>query len=173
MSERIMLFVDHNNLHNSLKGAVGNHRYDAEKLCSKLVGTRKLVRAYWYVLKIPQEFDKEVARATDRFVDALSYLPYTTVRRGRLIKAGGSWKDKGTDVRLAIDMVASAYEDHYDTAILVSGDSDYIDAVNIVKARGKHVENAIASHGKSLQLVQASDKFIGLDKNFMKNCWRK
>lgn len=58
----------------------------------------------------------------------------------------GHWKvdmlhrkveEKGLDTSLAVDMVTQI--DHYDVAILVSGDADAIPSLNFVKREGKHV----------------------------------
>lgn len=38
-------------------------------------------------------------------------------------------------------MLSDAYENKYDTAILISGDGDFVHLVEKVKERGKRVEN--------------------------------
>lgn len=48
-------------------------------------------------------------------------------------------KEKAVDVRLACDLIT--LKDIYDTAIIVSGDQDYVPAVEVVKNFGKHVVN--------------------------------
>lgn len=52
------------------------------------------------------------------------------VYRGR-INPGG--QEKGVDVSIAIDLIRLTYEDQYDTAILVSSDSDLGPAVALAK----------------------------------------
>jgi uncharacterized LabA/DUF88 family protein len=47
--------------------------------------------------------------------------------------------EKETDVNLAVDMVVGAYEDRFDAAMLVSGDTDYVRAIHVVQSRGKPV----------------------------------
>lgn len=47
--------------------------------------------------------------------------------------------EKETDVNLAVDMVVGAYENRFDVAMLVAGDTDYIRAIHAVQSRGKHV----------------------------------
>ena len=46
-------------------------------------------------------------------------------------------KEKGIDISIAIDMVSSAYNDEYDYIVLISGDSDFIPALDLVKTLGK------------------------------------
>lgn len=85
----------------------------------------------------------EQAKGQQRFFAFLRRLDYFEIRLGRLEKRpSGAVVEKGVDVRLATDMVAAAFEDRYDTAILISGDGDFADAVQIVKNQGKHVELA-------------------------------
>lgn len=45
----------------------------------------------------------------------------------------GNLKQKGVDVRLAVDMITKANQNHYDYAILLAGDDDFLDVVKAVK----------------------------------------
>lgn len=46
-------------------------------------------------------------------------------------------REKGVDVKLAIDLVIEAIDGRYDTAILVSSDTDIVPAVDLVRGRLK------------------------------------
>lgn len=46
-------------------------------------------------------------------------------------------REKGIDVKLATDLIVGAVDDHYDTAIIVSSDSDLIPAIDWVRHRRK------------------------------------
>src|SRR5208283_3862615 len=48
-------------------------------------------------------------------------------------------QEKGVDVKLATDILK--LEDIYDVGIIVSGDGDYVPAVQVVKDWGKHIVN--------------------------------
>lgn len=50
--------------------------------------------------------------------------------------------EKGVDITLALDMAMKAFMDHYDIAIIVSGDGDFAKAVQVVKNTGRKVEMA-------------------------------
>jgi uncharacterized LabA/DUF88 family protein len=50
------------------------------------------------------------------------------------------FEEKGVDIDLAVDMLTGAFEDRYDTAILVSSDGDFKPVVQAVQRRGKRVE---------------------------------
>ena len=70
---------------------------------------------------------------------------------------------KGDDIHLAIDMVSFAYENLYDTAILVSGDGDFEPAIKRSQKLGKKVENAYFSISRSSLLKQVCNKSMLLD----------
>ncbi len=46
-------------------------------------------------------------------------------------------KEKGVDVKLAIDMIKGAFENEFDFSVLISGDADFIPALELVRALGK------------------------------------
>ena len=77
---------------------------------------------------------------------------------------------KGDDIHIAVDMVVLAQNNSYDTAILVSGDGDFMPAVEAVQSFGKHVENAYFRTGHSWHLRQACDVSVLLDRDFIQKC---
>gem|GEM_PF-578807 len=48
--------------------------------------------------------------------------------------------EKGIDVKLATDLVVGAVDNQYDTALVVSSDTDLIPAIDWIRSRGKKVE---------------------------------
>ncbi|MCK4410684.1 NYN domain-containing protein [Candidatus Bipolaricaulota bacterium] len=50
--------------------------------------------------------------------------------------------EKGIDTGLVTDLIMGAWEDIYDTAVLVSSDADFIPAVRFIQTKGKRVINA-------------------------------
>ena len=52
----------------------------------------------------------------------------------------GKYHEKGVDVQLAVDLLVGAYENTYDTAIILSSDTDLIPAIKKVREIGKSVE---------------------------------
>ena len=78
---------------------------------------------------------------------------------------------KGDDIYLATDLISLAYEDGYDIAIVVSGDGDFVPAIQKVQKLGKKVENAFFNISRSSYLKQVCDKSIRLD-DYMHDCLR-
>ncbi|HLD39036.1 MAG TPA: NYN domain-containing protein [archaeon] len=60
-------------------------------------------------------------------------------------------------------MLSLAYEDSYDTAILVSGDGDFAPAIQKVQKLGKKVENAYMSASRSGYLKNICNDSLLLD----------
>lgn len=86
----------------------------------------------------------------------------------RLRKDGeGKYTVKGDDIQIAVDMVRLAYENAYDTAILVSGDGDFVPAIKTVQKLGKKVGNAYFHKTSSDFLKSVCDSSILLDDNIM------
>jgi len=73
-------------------------------------------------------------------------------------------KEKKVDVNLAVDMVARAMKNEFDVAYLVSADSDFVPAVEIVRETGKKVFAATPGHGYGLK--NAVNSFIRLPKEW-------
>ena len=70
------------------------------------------------------------------------------------------YTDKGTDVHIATDILIHAFDNQYDTAILISEDGDFAAAVQEVRRLRKKVENA---YFRARHLSSVCDKFILLD----------
>ena len=76
----------------------------------------------------------------------------------------GKYTVKGDDIQIAVDMVRLAYENAYDTAILVSGDGDFVPAIKAVQKLGKNVGNAYFHKTSSGFLKRVCDSSVLLDE---------
>lgn len=74
-------------------------------------------------------------------------------------------KEKGIDILLVTDMVKGAFQEQYQTALLATGDADYVPAVELVQALKKEVINIHFYAGSSaeLRIVCNSHKLIQVD----------
>ena len=79
--------------------------------------------------------------------------------------------EKGVDMMIGVDILKNAYEDLYDTAILVSGDGDFYPALQAAKDQGKHVEIAAFDSNISPETARIADLHIKLNKTFFSNLW--
>ncbi len=166
--ERVVVFVDGSNLFYGIR--LLKIRLDYGKLLSFLKGTRQLVRAYFYT-SIPDEStlkkntpEWESYQRQRKFLEEISNLGYKVKTSLLRRRPSGELKEKEIDIMLATDMLSLAYLNAYDTAVLVSGDSDFRYTVEEVQKLGKKVENATFLKTSSPILRRACDKFIPLDE---------
>ena len=169
--ERVVIFVDGSNLYHCLMEEFGRADLDFFRFGQALCEGRRLIRTYYYNAVVRREDGEERYQAQQRFFDSLRKVPYLDLRLGRLERRGNAVVEKGIDVRVATDMLWQAHNNVYDTAILVSGDADYVPAVEAVKAIGKHVEVAFVTRGRSYDLQHAADRFVPLDPGKLGDCW--
>lgn len=75
------------------------------------------------------------------FNELHTQLDYLDVKLGDLIRdSQGKLKQKGVDILISVDMVIKAFLNHYDVAILIAGDRDFVPAVRAVRElTGKYV----------------------------------
>ena len=71
-----------------------------------------------------------------------------------------SFHEKGVDVRLAVEMIRLARENKYDTAYLLSSDTDLVPAVEEVQLFDKRVIYVRTSEKQSFGLTKVSDHTI-------------
>jgi len=165
---RVMIFMDGSNLHWGIKGYnrenQTNLKIDYRKLISLLLKSRTLTRAMYYCSKpIPPGRSSQI-----KFLDYLRSIEIQVIEKPlktRYDPATNSTRyvEKGVDVALATDLIGMAWEDAFDTAIIVSGDADYVGAVSKVMSKGRNVEVASFRRSLSKELKEAALTKIILD----------
>ncbi len=166
--DRVCIFIDGSNLYRSMKAQCARTDLDFGAFAQELVGSsRRLVRTYYYTAMVRD--DKTRMQKQQRFLDRLRMTPYFEVRLGRLEPRGGTYVEKGVDVQIAVNMLSMAFRRVYDTAILVSCDGDFADAVQAVQDLGLHVE--VACFRKAYRLKQVADKVILLNTQALEGLW--
>jgi len=154
--ERVAIFIDGSNLYHGLK-VLGVKINDFNKFINLLADSKEIKRIFYYTARMDKTFDEQRFQKHQNFLRKLSSIPklkvvYCTFKK--IIEKNGKvrYEVKGDDVQLANDMVVGAYENHYDTAILVSGDEDFKPVVRTVRRLGKKVENIFFRGGSSSRL---------------------
>ena len=79
------------------------------------------------------------------------------------------YEKKGTDIKMAVDLIVGAVDNLYDTAILVSSDTDLIPAVKYIKYKGKKLEYVGFSHAPSLGMQKHANLSILLQLKDIKS----
>ena len=71
-------------------------------------------------------------------------------------------EEKGSDVNLAAYLVADGYENAYDAAVVVSDDSDLVEAIRIVRRLRKHV-TVLSPSGRAYEMKRAATRYRAID----------
>ncbi len=123
---------------------------------------------YYYNCPLDRKKNEISYIAQQKFFEKLKKIPDFKVILCRMQKAGVDGKTiyqvKEDDIHLAVDMVKLAYNNAYDTSILVSSDGDFVPAVNAIQEIGKRVENIGFEVIFSYHLKQECDRFKKLSK---------
>lgn len=170
-NERVMVFIDGSNLYHVLSQSCGRHDLQFDKFAQKLANGRKLQRIYYYNIRQESDSNPNVGVEQSKFLESLYDTPYVEVRLGIWKQRGDIMVEKGVDVMLATDVVTNAYNDHYDTAIVVSGDADFYPALQAAKDVGKHIEVAAFDMNLSAESARVSDVVQKLNKTFFTGLW--
>ena len=80
-------------------------------------------------------------------------------------------EEKKSDVNIATQMLKDAYENNFDIAYLVSGDSDLVPPIQVIRAMSppKKVAVAFPPHRSGLELKEAADFAFFLPSTAIKN----
>jgi len=171
--ERVAVFIDGSNLYHSLKrlGILKSFRF--EKLINELVRDRDLVAIHYYIAVLDFKTNPGVYWKQQKFLEELRKLPkfsvvLCTLRKLRRKHSMPEFVLKRDDIHLANDLLVGAYEDRYDTAIIVSGDEDFVPVIESTRKLGKRVGNAYFKSSSSEALRRSCDFSIPLDKTISK-----
>ena len=175
-TDRVMIFIDGSNMYHLLKSFFKRTDIDIGKLCQKLLDKRRLVRIYYYNAKVGQSEEPERYHDQQKFFAGVTAIPYCELRLGRLVYnnwPAGPPYEKGVDILLATDMITHSFKNNYDVAILITGDSDFVGAIQAVKDNGKNVEVALFGKERtSLQLRKTADEVITINARLLNKCWK-
>lgn len=148
---RVAVFIDGNNLFHAARFHAIDIDYN--KLLRVLLGDGRLLRAFFYTgvdagAERQQGFLLWMRRNGFRVVQKELKTFYDGTRKANL------------DVEIAVDMLSLA--GRYDTAVLVSGDEDFVYAINAVAYKGCRVEVAGFRSNTAPRLIDVADFFIDL-----------
>ncbi len=106
----------------------------------------------------------------DRYFEKIRKNNNYEVKLGRLIKTKDRYRQKGVDILLAIDMITKAFLNHYEIALLLGGDDDYVDLVKSIKdLTGKRIYGAYFQNSVSERLAESFDRHLILSEANLKS----
>jgi 6-hydroxy-3-succinoylpyridine 3-monooxygenase len=184
---RVIVYIDEFNLYYGVLRFSRDNWLDIERLFTILRPHDQLEKIrYFTALSSGGQSQDQLA-----YLRALQTLSLVDVVRGRYKKKSvkclvqicsvpdrdrmfGTQEEKRTDVNIAVSMLDDAYQGLCDHLIVVSGDSDLVPAVNMVKTRfpAKQVTVYVPSRnpirGAAVELRAAADKNRDLPLNLLK-----
>jgi len=170
-AKKAIVFIDGGNFYFKLKEMSQKlgKRYSLldfrfKDFCKWLVGENKFVEIRYYLGAIRRENNNEkseIMYANQQKLFRKLQSQNIVVVLGQLIKhPDKTYHEKGVDVRLAVEMIRFARENKYDTAYLISSDTDLVPAVEEVRAFGKEVCYVGISKGQSFGLSKSTNNVI-------------
>ena len=116
-----------------------------------------------YYTALPSDGDIEDKHRN--FLKILKKDVRVKVRSVPLLRHDSGHSSKGEDILLACDMVRGAYLNQYDVAVLITGDGDFVPAVNSVQEAGKPVIVASFHGSLSHALELEASSMVYLDEH--------
>jgi uncharacterized LabA/DUF88 family protein len=162
--KRVIVFLDYSNFHQALSRVTDGDfpeqkRFDFQGFVQALTTGMDLIKVYFVCSSTPSS-----GSGLQRFYDWLDGQEYFYVKHfERRANEQGEHREKQVDVYLASQVVALAYENAYDVAIVVSGDEDYVPALEIVQQKGKIVMVVSSAAILSDELRKKADRVLLID----------
>lgn len=167
--ERVAIFIDGGYLSKVLMESFSCAKIDFAKLSNHLANGKQLLRTYYYHCmpykdKVPTAEQIKRFNNMQRFITSLEYLDRYKVRLGKLEYRGQDsdgapiYQQKRVDILLGCDLVLLAAKRQIGTAIIVTGDSDFIPAIDVAINEGVEIELVYdPNHQPHKALTQIAD----------------
>lgn len=149
--DRIAIFIDGGYLDYALRNEFKSARIDFGRFAQELSSGKEILRTYYYHC-LPYQSDPPTTDEAQRlsrmqsFLSHLDRLPRFTCRLGKLAYRGKSvdgqpiFQQKRVDIMLGVDLVQLSIKRQISTAALLTGDSDFLPAVQIARDEGVLVQ---------------------------------
>jgi uncharacterized LabA/DUF88 family protein len=178
INERVIVYIDGFNLYFGMKQA----GYDKLKwldlylLANNLLkDNQRLFEVKYFTSRVSNNPEKQKRQST--FIEALETkdvkIIYGNYQKGRIEckRCGNIWEnynEKMTDVNIASHMLIDAFQDRFDMAILISGDSDLVPPIKAIHSLFDQKRVIVAfpphRHNASVALIASSSFIIGRKK---------
>lgn len=156
--ERVAVYIDGSNFYGYLKDKEINFpkgiKFNFKNFINFLVGNKRELVSKRYYTGVFRNFNgtdksENLVRGQQKFFSKLKNDGFI-IKGGRIMPIGKVYKEKGTDVKIAVDLIVGAVNNLYDTAILISSDTDLIPAIRYIRYKKKKIEYVGFAHNPSL-----------------------
>jgi uncharacterized LabA/DUF88 family protein len=157
---RVIAYVDGFNLYHAIDALGkphlkwGNLRDLAASICGP---DETLVQVYYFTALATWRSPAAIGRHRE-YIKALKHAGVTCVvghfkeKHRKCLKCGAAWiahEEKETDVAIATNLIADAFQDRFDRALIISADSDLTPAIECVRMHfPKKAVNVVAPPGR-------------------------
>lgn len=176
--EKVISYIDGYNLYHGLKSQGWKWAYwiNLHLMIENLLSqNQKLVTTKYFTTRVSVPEDKRLRQ--QKFLEALGTIPEVKFFYGKYIpdkvicrQCGHTYTtyhEKMTDVNIAVEMLTDGMKNKYDTAILVSGDSDLVNVVHRVREFKKKVIILFPPKRKPRNLRESANVVIDIDAQLL------
>lgn len=177
--DRVITYIDGFNLYFGLRQKKWSKYYwlNLQALSMSLLKPdQQLMRTKYFTSRVKDNINK--AKRQNTFIEALETLSDFDIFYGkyqlnsfscrRCGEINPSPNEKMTDVNIAVELLCDAFQNNYDTAILISGDSDLIPPIDIIHRLFPHKRVCVAfppeRYNRSMELAARGSFIIGRKK---------
>jgi uncharacterized LabA/DUF88 family protein len=100
------------------------------------------------------------------YINAIKKIPIFEDRLGTLKISHKKRNQKGVDTLIAIDLLSKSHQNQFDIAILITGDEDFVPAIDYVKNTGKLVYGIFFENHCSQLLRERFDRYLCLNEKW-------
>jgi len=158
--KKSIVVVDGSNLYYKLKELKFSNTssFNYSKFSLHISENTKLINKYYCIGKIRADQESKKARlmmAKQQSLMTKLQKSKFIIQFGYLLKSGNRYHEKGVDVQIATNLLVGAFKNEYDTAFLVSSDSDIVPAVRECKGLEKKIVYVGFEHKPSFALMRS------------------
>jgi uncharacterized LabA/DUF88 family protein len=176
--ERVIVYIDGFNMYFGIleAGFLNCKWLNIRKLVSNLLkSNQELIEIKYFTSRVSNNPDKQKRQAT--YIEALEsvgikiFYGHYQSDKTECRQCGNIWPtyhEKMTDVNIATHIILDAYQDRYDMAMLISGDSDLVPPIKAIHENFKQKRVFVVfppkRHNSSVALVAKGSMMIGRKK---------
>ena len=175
MIHRAAVFIDNGYLS---KVVPDDTKIDVVKFCTVVCGDRDRLRTYFYdcmpYQSEPPTEDERVRYGNYcKFREIIESLPRFQMRFGKLSKSrNGKFEQKRVDILMAVELVRLSWSHQIGHAIIVSGDSDFVPAIEAAKDAGVITTLYYSRTSLHNELLSAVDERHEMNQSFFESVRR-
>ncbi|WP_292519666.1 NYN domain-containing protein [Methanoculleus sp.] len=175
MVHRAAVFIDNGYLSKVIPNGT---KVDFKRFCDVACGDKDRLRTYFYDCmpyrsEPPTEDEKARYANYCKFRDIIESLPRFQMRLGKLRKnRDGSFEQKRVDILMAVELVRLSWSHQIGHAIIVSGDSDFVPAIEAAKDAGVITTLYYSKKSVHDELLSAVDERYEMNQSFFETVQR-